>query len=188
MGWLLMLDDERLIFELRQGNKNALREIYLKYKDSLLTIAAALLHDPQAAEDILHDVFITFAAVAKRIELRENLKNYLIASIANRIRDKYRKKTHHMVGLEKAGQISSDSNNPERNAIFTEDVKLLFDAMYKLPFEQRETIILHLSGGLKFREIAEMLGVSTSTVQGRYRYGIDKLRAILGEGYLKEEE
>lgn len=174
-----MLDDERLISQLHHGNKDALREIYLKYKDNLLTIAAALLHDSTIAEDILHDVFITLAKVAKRLELRVNLKNYLIASVANRIRDKYRKKSHNIIELENAGQIASKSGNPEQAAIFAEDVRYLIDALYSLPFEQREVIILHLTGGLKFREIATMLDTSTSTVQGRYRYGIAKLKTEL---------
>jgi len=174
-----MLEDERLVSELGHGSKDALRKIYMKYKDNLLTIAATLLHDTHAAEDILHDVFITFASAAKRIELRSNLKNYLIASVSNRVRDKYRKKSHLMVGLEKAGQISSDSHNPEQTAIFGEELQFVADALYRLPFEQREIIILHLTGGLKFREIAQMLDISTSTVQGRYRYGINKLRTEL---------
>jgi RNA polymerase sigma factor (sigma-70 family) len=171
-----MLDDERLISELHHGNKDALREIYLKYKDNLLTIAAALLHDSAAAEDILHDVFITLANIAKRLELRVSLKNYLITSIANRVHDKYRKKTHNMVELEKAGQITSSINNPVQSAIVTEELQFLMDALYRLPFEQREIIILHLTGGLTFSEIAKMLDIGISTVQGRYRYGIEKLR------------
>ncbi|MBN2588809.1 MAG: sigma-70 family RNA polymerase sigma factor [Sedimentisphaerales bacterium] len=174
-----MLDDERLISQLHQGNKEALREIYLKYKDNLLTIATALLHDSIAAEDILHDVFITLARAAKRLELRVNLKNYLIASISNRIKDKYRKKSHNMVELENAGQITSKSGNPEQVVIFAEEVQYLINALYNLPFEQREVIILHLTGGLKFREIATMLDTSTSTIQGRYRYGIAKLKTEL---------
>ena len=171
-----MLDDERLISQLHQGNKEALREIYLKYKDNLLTIATALLHDSVAAEDILHDVFITLAKAAKRLELRVNLKNYLIASIANRVKDKYRKKSHNMLKLENAGQITSLTGNPEKAAIRAENIRYLIDALYRLPFEQREVIIMHLTAGLKFREIATMLKTSTSTIQGRYRYGIEKLK------------
>jgi len=45
--------------------------------------------------------------------------------------------------------------------------------------EQRETIIMHLNGGMKFKEIAGMQHIPISTVQGRYRYGLDKLRTIL---------
>jgi len=51
-----------------------------------------------------------------------------------------------------------------------------------LPYEQRETITLHLHGGLTFREIAEHQDVSINTAQSRYRYGLDRLRSILEVG------
>jgi len=97
-----MLEDERLISELHRGNRQALRQIYFKYKDNLLTIAASLLHDAIAAEDVLHDVFVSFAAGAGNIKLKVNLRNYLVASVANRVRDMYRKKKHPTVALEQA--------------------------------------------------------------------------------------
>ncbi len=174
-----MLEDERLISELHRGNKQALRQIYLKYKDNLLTIAASLLHDAFAAEDVLHDVFISFAGSAGNIKLRVSLRNYLVASVANRVRDIYRKKKHPTVGLEQAGRISTDSGDPVKSAIFGEEFRLLTDTLFQLPFEQQETIILHLKGGMKFREIARMQGIATSTVQGRYRYGLEKMRKVL---------
>jgi RNA polymerase sigma-70 factor (ECF subfamily) len=174
-----MLEDKRLILELKRGNKEALREIYMKYKDKLLTVAVSLLHDVYAAEDVLHDVFVSFAGSARRLELRVSLRNYLIISVVNRVHDRYRKKKHHTVELDKAGQISSDSHDPERSAVFSEEVQLLTDALFQLPLEQRETIILHLNGGMKFKEIANIQHIPLSTVQGRYRYGIDKLRKIL---------
>ncbi|MBN2182351.1 MAG: sigma-70 family RNA polymerase sigma factor [Sedimentisphaerales bacterium] len=174
-----MLEDEHLILELRRGDKRALRQIYLKYKDYLLTIAASLLHDYCAAEDVLHDVFVSFAAGAGNIELRVSLRNYLVAGIANRVRDIYRKKKHPTVALDKDCRVSSDSGDPVKSAIFGEEFHLLADELSRLPFEQRETIILHIKGGMTFRDIARMRGVSTSTVQGRYRYGIDKLRTAL---------
>jgi DNA-directed RNA polymerase specialized sigma24 family protein len=54
-------------------------------------------------------------------------------------------------------------------------------ALAELPYEQRETVVLHLKGGMKFREIAAMQSVPINTVQGRYRYGLDKLRSILND-------
>ena len=174
-----MLEDERLIWELKHGDKEALRQIYMKYKDNLLTIATSLLHDSFAAEDVLHDVFVSFAAGVGRLELRVSLRNYLISSVVNRVRDRFRKKKHHVVELDKAGQIGSDSYNPVQSTIFAEELQLLADALFQLPLEQRETIILHLNGGMKFKEIAEVQRIGLSTVQGRYRYGLEKLRTIL---------
>ena len=174
-----MLEDKRLIWELKQGSKDALRQIYLEYKDTLLTIAASLLHDTYAAEDVLHDVFVSFAGSVGKLELRVSLRSYLISSVVNRVRDRFRKKKHHTVELEKAGQIKSDLNRPEQSAVLAEQFELVADALSQIPLEQAETIILHLNGGLKFKEIAEMQHIPMNTVQGRYRYGLDKLRTIL---------
>jgi RNA polymerase sigma factor (sigma-70 family) len=52
-------------------------------------------------------------------------------------------------------------------------------ALNQIPYEQRETVILHLKAGMKFREIARLQGASISTVHGRYRYGLNKLRSLL---------
>ena len=174
-----MLDDKHLVLELKHGDKDALRQIYMEYKDTLLTIAASLLHDTYAAEDVLHDVFVSFAAGAGKLELRSSLRSYLITSVINRVRDRFRKKKHHLIELDKVGQIGSDSYNPEQSAIFAEQLQLMADALFRIPLEQRETIILHLNGGMKFKEIAEVQHIPINTVQGRYRYGLDKLRTIL---------
>jgi DNA-directed RNA polymerase specialized sigma24 family protein len=40
-------------------------------------------------------------------------------------------------------------------------------------------VLLHLQGGLKFREIADVQGVAPKTAESRYRYGIEKLRSLL---------
>jgi RNA polymerase sigma-70 factor (ECF subfamily) len=174
-----MLDDRHLILELKRGDKDALRQIYMEYKDTLLTIANSLLHDACAAEDVLHDVFVSFAGTVGKLELRVSLRSYLISSVINRVRDRFRKKRHHMVELDRAGQISSYSSGPEQTAAFAEHLQLMADALFNIPLEQRETIVMHLNGGMKFKEIAELQNISISTVQGRYRYGLDKLRTIL---------
>ena len=176
-----MLDEKRLIQELKQGSKEALRRIYMEYKDNLLTIAASMLHDTYAAEDVLHDVFVSFAGGIGGLQLRGSLRNYLIASVVNRVRDQFRKKKHHMVELEEAGQFASDSDGPVQSAVFGEQAGRLTDALARLPLEQQETIVLHLNAGMKFKEIALIQGIPLSTVQGRYRYGLEKLRTILKE-------
>jgi DNA-directed RNA polymerase specialized sigma24 family protein len=57
------------------------------------------------------------------------------------------------------------------------------DALARLPCEQREVITLRIHAGLTFRAMARALKVSLGTVQSRYRYGINNLKAALnGEG------
>ena len=74
---------------------------------------------------------------------------------------------------------SDEQDCPESRLIVSEESMQVFEAMAKLPTEQREVISLHIYGQMKFREIAEQLDVSINTVQSRYRYGIEKLRAFL---------
>jgi RNA polymerase sigma factor (sigma-70 family) len=174
-----MREDKRLIEELKRGDKEALRRLYEKYKGELLTIANSLLHQADAAEDVLHDVFVSFASGIGEFELRRSLRQYLITSVINRVRDRFRRKQHTAVELERVGPISSKSGRPEQEVMLSEESQLLTDALAEIPFEQREVIILRLQGGMKFKEIASAQGVPVSTVQGRYHYGLDKLRSVL---------
>jgi len=61
----------------------------------------------------------------------------------------------------------------------SERLERLSSAMASLPYEQREVISLRLEERMTFRRIAGLQKTSVSTVNGRYRYGIEKLRSLL---------
>ena len=84
-----------------------------------------------------------------------------------------------MVDLDNVELADTHVDGPVKEAASSETAGILTDALAQIPAEQREVIVLHLNGGLKFKEIAEMRGTSTSTIQGRYRYGLEKLRTIV---------
>ncbi len=56
-----MLEDKILLWKFKTGGKDTLRAIYDKYADDLLNLAANLLNDSSAAEDVVQDVFVTLA-------------------------------------------------------------------------------------------------------------------------------
>ena len=156
-----------------------MRRIYQAHKDDLLTLANALLNDKNAAEDIVHDVFVSFADAAQNLQLRKNVKSYLTSSLRNIARDHFRSQKIRRDKFARMKPLHQHENTPEAIAGKNETKLLLRNAVAKLPFEQREVVVLHLRGGLTFRQIAKMQNVSTNTAQGRYRYAIDKLRSIL---------
>lgn len=175
-----MLQDKLLIWKFNRGGKEALRGIYEKYKDDLVTLAAALLTDVSSAEDVVHDVFVCFIKSSERFRLTGSLKGYLATCVANnaRNRNKARQK-QASYGLDRADAAMSNSDSPDAAAIFGEEVRQLGLALAQLPYEQREVLLMHSYSDLKFRTIARSLGVSINTVQGRYRYALHKLRSIL---------
>jgi RNA polymerase sigma-70 factor (ECF subfamily) len=174
-----MLEDKLLILKLKRGSPEALRRIYEKYKDELLALAIALSNDRVAAEDVLHDVFVSFAQYAAKLQLRTSLKSYLSSCIANRVRNLKRANCQQMAQLSQVWDVSEDCDRPEWQAISAELCRQIEQAMAWLPYDQREVIILHLHSGMRFRAIAAAQGVSINTIQSRYRYGLEKLRSLL---------
>ncbi len=174
-----MLEDKLLVLKLKRRRVDALRRIYEKYKEELLALAVALSNDRAIAEDVLHDVFVSFAQYAEGLRLRMSLKSYLSTCIANRIRNLKHAKTQQAMQLSKAEHFSKDCDRPEQMAMSAELYRRIEQAMAQLPYDQREAIVLHLQSGMTFRTIAESQGVSINTTQSRYRYGLDKLRSLL---------
>jgi len=175
-----MLEDRRLLWRLKRGDKDALRLIYETYQGDLVTLAANLLHDPATAEDVVQDVFIGLVRSVPRLELRRTLRAYLATAVANRVKDHYRRKPRTPVAsLEDTGDIQAGQDGPVQRVIDGEQVQRLRAALEELPYEQREVVMLHVHMGLKFREIAKHQNISIKTTLSRYRYGLDKLRAMM---------
>ena len=175
-----MLEDKLLIWKFNRGDTGVLRRIYEKYKDDLVTLAAALLTDVSSAEDAVHDVFVSFIESGNRFRLTGSLKGYLATCVANRARNKNKaRRRQETTSLNNASPLKSDSHGPDKVAIFGEELRRLSWALAQLPYEQREALILHIHSGMRFRAIARSQGASINTVQGRYRYGLAKLRSLL---------
>ncbi|MHC4118739.1 MAG: RNA polymerase sigma factor [Planctomycetota bacterium] len=180
-----MINEKTLVWKFNRGSKDALRRLYEKYKDDLLGLAVTLLRDRDEAEDVVHDVFVSFARTAGRFTLSGSLKGYLSTCVANGARDRNRLKSRLDVGLDAAADVDADSGNPVEYAVDSEEAGRLQHMLDCLPYEQREIVVLHLHQEMRFREIAEALGVSINTVQSRYRYGLKKLRSILNSTVTK---
>ena len=173
-------EDKLLVKELQQGNKDALRRIYMMYKNDMLALARILLNDAITAEDVVHDAFVSFAESAKNIKIKKSLKAYLATCVTNEIRNNKRNVPLHLVGLDEAWILNSGVDDPALTAEKKEDLKRIADALSQLPYEQREVIILRYQAELTYKEIAKVQNVEINTIKSRYRYGIDKISSQLG--------
>jgi RNA polymerase sigma factor (sigma-70 family) len=174
-----MLEDEWLKWQFRRGSREALARIYEKYLDPMLTLAMGLLNDASEAQDVVHDVFVSFAKSAPNFGLRGSLSGYLATSVVNRVRDHKRRLRRQALSREAQPRIPGMDAEPDQMVIFNEEAARLNEAVAQLPQEQREVVVLRLTAGMKFQDIAELQQTSTNTVQGRYRYGLTRLRTLL---------
>jgi RNA polymerase sigma factor (sigma-70 family) len=174
-----MITDHLLVWQLRQGSQKALEQIYLKYRDDLLTLAVNFLGNPAAAEDVVQDVFVNLVGSARTVRVHKSLKGFLLTSTANRARDTLRKgKRQQVVSTDDIDQVDIHPG-PVHLAQSNDLICTLQAALSQLPVEQREIVVLRMNGHMTFRGIAEYLGISIKTAQSRYRYGLDKLRHLM---------
>jgi RNA polymerase sigma factor (sigma-70 family) len=175
-----MLEERYLIWRFKHGSAEAFERIYEKYKNDLLKLAVVLLGETCAAEDIVHDVFVHVARTRASLKVTGHLKALLATAVVNRARNYRRDAYRYRRSLAPPDEGGSpDSSGPPQWAILSEQLQLLSAAMAQLPYEQREAVALHLGTGMSFPEIARLQNASVNTVQGRCRYGLEKLRSLL---------
>lgn len=177
-----MLKDARLVRKARRGCRDSMRSIYEMYKDDLLTLANALLNDTGGAEDVVHDVFVSFVQSLDEFKVKKSLRGYFVTCVRNLARDRIRTRTRRLDRLDEHGRselLKAESDSPCKLALEKESCQLVRDAIEQLPYDQREVVVLRVKADLTFKEIASLQSVSINTVQGRYRYGLNKLRSIL---------
>ena len=152
------------------------QSLYETHAPQILLYGRALGLSHSEAEDVLQE---TFAALLQREEEPDEPKHYCLRSYRNRAlnyrRGLWRRLTRELESQQWFERGSGDENPRE---------KMATRCLAKLPAEQREVIVLKIWHEYTFDEIGQLLGLSPNTAAGRYRYGLQKLRACLnGENY-----
>lgn len=176
---MIDVEDELLKWRFKRGSREAMARIFEKYVHLLLSVAMGLLNDPHEAEDAVQDVFVSFARNAGRFRVRGSLKAYLAISVANRARDRRRGAISRQRNVDRYTPEMNEAGEADQPLVYGEQCERLSRALAELPYEQREVVVLKIKQEMTLRQIAKHQGVSIGTVHGRYRYGMDKLRALL---------
>ena len=175
--------EARLVRAVGRGERDAFAAIYREYKDSVYTLACHLTGDHAMAEDVVHDVFLALAQRAPELHMKGRLRAYLARSCVNRIRDLHARRDPEAVpgstldGL--ADPRPASGMDPLAHAVNQEEAGRVAEALAALPENQREVVGLRVFGGLRFREIAEVSGVSLHTARSRFRLAATALRKRL---------
>jgi len=81
--------------------------------------------------------------------------------------------------MGKYASVPPDPGKADQSLVYSERCERLSCALAELPCEQREAVLLKVKQDMTLKKIAKLQGVSVSTAHGRYRYGLEKLRALL---------
>ncbi len=176
----MMEEKEISVFrKMQQGDPSALEYFFQEYMELLYYRALGYVKEPLVAEDIVQEVFIRFWDNRQKVDISISVAGYLTRSVVNSaknylehvsVRQRYEKEFLNE-NPDKAEEASDESEDLEQ---LRERLKIFVDS---LPEKCREIFLLACIEGLKYREVAERLGVSVNTVKTQIKSAYAKLRS-----------
>lgn len=182
MALLQSYSDQQLVALLREGNELAFTELYNRYWERLLAMACHRLRDLSAAEDVVHDVFISFWIHRQSANIRHP-DRYLATAVKYAILKSIRKTALHRYHAERlALSVSAELPSPaidQNPAIDQKRIdELLQREIERLP-EKCQLTLVYKKKGLSNPEIAAEMKVSIKTVENQINKGLKQLRLAL---------
>jgi RNA polymerase sigma-70 factor (ECF subfamily) len=134
--------------------------------------------DHHVAEDVLADALERAYRHRSRFDPRRGAeKTWLIAIALNRWRDLVRREVSEQSMLERLGGDSEAWDDIGE----AEDRRELLDALAQLPADERDVVALTYGADLTAKQIAHVLDLPATTVQGRLYRGLRHMHAALAE-------
>jgi RNA polymerase sigma factor (sigma-70 family) len=173
-----VIEDKFLLWKLKHGDGDALRRVYEKYKGPMVSVAMGMTGDISTAEDAMQDAFVSFAQKAAAGAVKSNMRAYLMTSVVNGVRYRFRQKSSGEQPLDNV-EMAAAGRDVADEVVARDDIARMRGAMMKLPQEQREAIMLRIHGQLSFDQVAAAQESNANTARTRYRRGIENLRSLM---------
>ncbi|RMG10684.1 MAG: RNA polymerase sigma factor [Planctomycetota bacterium] len=162
--------------------EDALAAVYRRACPRAYRLALAITRDPTASEDVVQEVFLRLLRRAEPPRA-ESVEAYVTRAVRNAAYDLLRRRGARERALRRAAERAESQTReaPAGEDRAPADLELE-TALAALPTEQREVVHLRVREGLSFADVARLTGVPLGTVHSRYRYALNRLRKLLGEG------
>jgi RNA polymerase sigma-70 factor (sigma-E family) len=156
----------------------AVTRLFATHYRQLVRLAALLLGDAGAAEEVVQDAYVRLHQHWWRLREPDRALGYLRTSVVNGARSALRRRAVARRYAE-AQPPPPDVPSAESTLIEHVDNAALLAALRRLPARQRETLVLRYYVDLSEAEIAEAMGISRGAVKSHAARGIAALRLIM---------
>ncbi len=189
--------DETLMAMYAKGTTEAFEVLLKRHERGIFNFILRSVNNRSRAEDLTQDVFFRVIRSAPKYQTSAKFTTWLYTIARNICIDQSRRKAGKLeVSADKPiGRSDGDGKGrtlldavaaPSATSGGVEVIKQEFRdrlkrALEELPEEQREVFVLREVSGLKFREIADVVGVPENTVKSRMRYALETLRGHMEE-------
>ena len=185
MSKIPMMEDKDLVRLYQNGNQEAISELVNRYKQRIHSTIFFLVKKQELAEDLFQETFIKIITSLRKNHYNEQGKflPWALRIAHNLVIDHFRKEKlmplqHDTDEFSVFDIMASKNRNASEQMIYDEKITYVRNLLEKLPFEQREVVILRHYAELSFKEISQMLNININTALGRMHYALLKMREI----------
>ena len=175
------------------GEEKGFKQVFESYYPRLLRFAREYVNDLQDVEDILQEVFITLWEKRASLRVDTNLSAYLLTMVKNQCMDFLKHKQvveryslNQLTAMQQEttfNYYSVSKFDPEQMDIESLE-RLAEKVISELPEQCRRVFELSRYDGLKYKEIAEKLGISVKTVETHISHALKILHVMLKDSFL----
>ena len=180
-----------LISRCAAGDEVACTELVTEHQRMVFHLALHMLGDREEALDLSQEVFLNVFRTIGRFRGQSALRTWIYRIVINQARNRQRwwKRRHRSEQVSLEQRLETDGTLPPASNVDEPDRVLgqkelavrVWEALGRLPFDQRTVVILREIDGLSYDEIAFSLGVAVGTVKSRLTRARAVLRTQLGE-------
>ncbi|GIW82739.1 MAG: DNA-directed RNA polymerase sigma-70 factor [Gemmatales bacterium] len=192
--------DEELLDRFREGQTEAFGELVRRYERELYGYLRRYLGNGALAEDVFQNTFLQLYKKIEQYEPGRPVRPWLYTIATNQAIDALRRQGRHQaVSLDEKREISANGEvrgllnlleeqgeGPESRLEGEELREKIRASVDALPEVMKQVILLAYYQGLKYREIAEILGIPVGTVKSRLHAALVKLQKAWRELSLRE--
>lgn len=178
----LLQTDAELFRALKAGQPSALGILYDRYASLVYRLALKILANPQEAEDLTQEIFLTLWRSGTYNPARGSLGSFLTTMTRSRSIDKLRSRGINLKFLHRWSQAMTTETPPPtpfESASLSQRSQYVRDALAQLPEKQRQVLQMAYYDGLSQSEIAKQLNIPLGTIKTWARQGLLKLRKNL---------
>jgi len=174
--------DEMLIGKVARGDLMAFSLLVEKHKRRAYAIALGFVGTPDEAYDISQDAFLRVLRSARKFDSSRSFFPWFYAILVNLCRTHLRKRRRE-VALDAVPEPFDRSTAPDDVYAAQEVRQKLWAALQRLPFNDREIIMMAHFWDYSYREMSAVLNIPIGTVMSRLYYARKKLRQELGDDF-----
>jgi len=172
-----LYDDNQLLELLSQGDETAFTEIYKRFWRKLYAIAYNRLKEAAAAEDIVHDVFVSLWINRQKNEI-QLLENYLGTAVKYMVLARIRKIERERVYCQSMNTAVVIESSVEHSLHYKRILEIIKTEVELLPEKCQLVFKYSRYEGLNTRQIAETLNISPKTVENQLSKALKQLRLV----------